>query len=119
MTTRALWTKTHAIVRFSLLHHHSLLIYIRSCPYVFVDQIKKERVRAQANYVNDSFQGGQIPKRITENITRVDTLWRVSSYAFTLSTLVDIVDWRWLMYLNASLAILQQNKITNKNAYNE
>ena len=68
MTTRALWTKTHAIVRFSLLHHHSLLIYIRPCPHVFVEQIKKDDVRPQANYVNDSFQGGQETKRILKTL---------------------------------------------------
>ena len=64
MTTWAFWTKAHAVVRSSLLHHHSLLIYIRRCPHVFVEQIKKDGVRPQANYVNDSFQGGQETKRI-------------------------------------------------------
>ena len=69
MTTRALRTKTHAIVKgFRFRTTTYSLIYIRPCPHVFVEQIKKDGVRPQANYVNDSFQGGQETKRILKRL---------------------------------------------------
>ena len=93
MTTRALRTKTHAIVKgFRFRTTTYSLIYIRPCPHVFVEQIKKDGVRPPSELCKRQFSRRTRTKTDTENITRVDTLWRVSSYAFTLSTRVDIVE---------------------------